>query len=140
MPKPDRFIEFAIEQFAPLGEITVRFMMGGWCFYCDGFVFALAADGAIYLKGDAVNIPAFEARGLRPFRPFKDQDAVMKYFQAPPEIFEDAAAMRQWAGGAVEAGRRARAKKKKKAISPAPGSPSPSGPPTSGSSKRARSR
>ena len=115
MPKSDRFVDFADEQFAPLGEITARAMMGGWCLYCDGFVFALVASGALYLKGDELNIPRFNARGLLPFKPFPDQDGAMKYFQAPPEIYEDAAAMREWVGGAVEAGRRAKQKKKKPA-------------------------
>jgi hypothetical protein len=38
----------------------------------------------------------------------------MKYFQAPPEIFEDPEAMRSWAGGAVAAGRRAAKKKSRR--------------------------
>jgi DNA transformation protein and related proteins len=113
MPKSDRFVDFAVERFSPLGEIAARAMMGGWCLYCDGIIFALAAGGALFLKGDEINIPKFNACGLLPFKPFPDQDTVMKYFQAPPEIYEDAAAMREWVGGAVEAGRRAQAKKKK---------------------------
>ena len=113
MPKSDRFVDFAMERFAPLGEITARAMMGGWCLYCDGVIFALAAGGALFLKGDEINIPKFNAHGLPPFKPFPDQDGVMKYFQAPPEIYEDDAAMREWVGGAVDAGRRAQLKKKK---------------------------
>ena len=113
MPKPDRFVEFAVEQFAPLGVISSRAMMGGWCLYCDGFVFALVDEGALYLKGDAATIPKFEARGLKPFQPFPGKDGAMKYFQAPPEIFEDPAAMREWVGGAVETGKRAAARKKR---------------------------
>jgi hypothetical protein len=66
MPKPDRLVEFLREQFSPLGEITARFMMGGWVLYCRGTVFALVASGEVYLKGDKVNIPKFEARNLRP--------------------------------------------------------------------------
>ena len=108
MPARDRYLEFCMEQFAPLGRIESRYMFGGWCLYCDGTVFALVADGTLFLKADAKSIPAFEARGLQPFRPFPDKDDIMKYFQAPPEIFEDDQAMRQWVGGAVEAGRRAR--------------------------------
>ena len=111
-PKPDRrYVDFLAEQFTPLGEITDRFMMGGWCLYCDGVIFGLVADGALFLKGDDVNIPLFTARGLKPFQPFADQPMTMKYFQTPPEVFEDPAAMRQWVGGAVEAGRRAGRKK-----------------------------
>jgi DNA transformation protein len=108
MPKTDRFVEFAREQFAALGVITARSMMGGWCLYCDGVVFALVASGVLYLKADSLTIPKYEARGLRPFRPFADKPDVMRYFQAPPEIYEDSEAMREWVGGAVEAGHRAK--------------------------------
>lgn len=94
-----------------LGDATARFMMGGYVVYIDGVVCALVADGAVFLKGDAHNIPDFDARGLKAFKPFPDQDLVMKYFQAPPEIFEDPDALRQWVGGALEAGRRAVKKK-----------------------------
>ena len=113
MAKTDRFVEFAVEQFASLGVVTARAMMGLWCFYCDGVVFALVASGELYLKGDGVNIPRFEARRLKAFQPFPGKPGTMKYFQAPPEIFEDPAAMREWVGGAVEAGRRAKRGRKK---------------------------
>lgn len=112
MPKPGRYLEFIVEQFSPLGRITTRFMFGGWCLYCEGTVFALVADGSVFLKGDAESIPKFQARGLPAFRPFPDQDLTMNYFQAPPEIFEDEAAMREWCGLAIAAGRRASRPKK----------------------------
>lgn len=95
MPPPDRFVEFCLEQFAPLGRITSRYMFGGWCLYCDGAVFALIADGAVYLKG--------ESPGRAPFRPFPDKELTMKYFAAPPEIFEDIEVMRQWCLPAIAA-------------------------------------
>ena len=113
MPKTDRFVEFVREQFAPLGGITARPMMGGWCLYCDGVIFALIVAGELYLKTDPESVSRYEARGLRPFRPFPDQPGVMRYYAAPPEIFEDPEAMREWAGGAVEAGRRSPRKKKR---------------------------
>jgi DNA transformation protein and related proteins len=109
----DRYLEFVMGELAPLGQITSRYMFGGWCLYCDGTVFALVADGALYLKGDSQNIPKFEARGLKPFQPFPDQDLIMKYFQAPPEIFEHPEAMKEWCGEAIAAGRRVPAKKKR---------------------------
>jgi DNA transformation protein len=105
------FVSFVLEQFAILGDATARFMMGGYVVYIDGVVCALVADGAVFLKGDAHNIPDFGARGLKAFKPFPDQDLVMKYFEAPPEIFEDPDALRQWVGGALAAGRRAVKKK-----------------------------
>ena len=112
MPANNPFLEFLHEQFAPLGEITSRAMFGGHCLYCDGFVFGLVANKQVFLKTDDVNRPEFEARGLPGFRPFDDQDVVMQYYEAPPEVYEDQDAMRHWCGGAVAASQRARVKKK----------------------------
>lgn len=114
MAKRDSYLEFATEQMSVLGDITTRAMFGGHCIYCDGVVFALHADGAIFLKVDDENRAKFEARGLRPFRPFEDKNTVMQYYQAPAEMFENDDDLREWAGSAVEAGRRAAAKKKGK--------------------------
>lgn len=112
MPQRDSYVEFCIEQLSPLGEISSRYMFGGWCLYCDGKVFALIADGALFLKGGPNNIPEFESRGLKPFRPFPDQDVVMKYFEAPPELFEDPDAMKRWCHGALAASKPTAARKK----------------------------
>ncbi len=103
MPPKDKFADYCIELFSPLGRIDAKYMFGGWCLYCNGAVFALIADGAVYLKGDNHNIPDFEARNLHPFKPFPDKPDVMKYYQAPPEIFEDADALKRWATGAINA-------------------------------------
>ena len=111
MPPKDRFVQFCIEQLAPLGRIDSKYMFGGWCLYCDGAVFALIANGELYLKGDSHNIPDFEARGLQAFQPFPDKPDVMKYFQAPPEIFENDAALHHWCGGAIAAAARKKTKK-----------------------------
>jgi DNA transformation protein and related proteins len=110
---PDRYVSFLIEQFSALGEIHQRSMFGGHCLYCDGTVFGLVANGELYLKADEVNAPAFVARGLKGFQPFDDPKQTMSYYQAPPEIFEDPEAMRNWVGGAVACGLR-KAKKSKK--------------------------
>ncbi len=105
MPEPTPFVEFVRETFSPLGEITVRFMMGGWCVYCDGAVCALIADNELYLKAGPGDKERFLARGLRPFQPFADRPMVMQYYQAPPELFEDPDALQVWGGAAVAAGR-----------------------------------
>ncbi len=110
--RKDAYAGFVLEQLAPLGEITCRSMFGGYAIYCDGTVFALIANNVLYLKVDDGNRPMFEVRGLGPFRPFEDKGGMMSYYEAPAEVFEDAAAMRHWAGAALEAGRRAQAKKK----------------------------
>jgi DNA transformation protein len=112
--RDNTYVEFVTEQLAPLGEITSRAMMGGHVLYCDGAVFALIAKNVLYLKADDENRPQFQAAGLKAFRPFEDRDAAMHYYEAPPEIFENSDALRDWVGGAVRAGIRAAAKKKKR--------------------------
>jgi DNA transformation protein len=106
------YVEFVLEQLSPIGEITARRMFGGHCLYCDGIVFALIGSNVLYLKADDVNRPDFEKLGLKPFQPFEDRSGVMSYYTAPPEIFEDSDSMKRWIGSAVDAGRRAQAKKK----------------------------
>jgi DNA transformation protein len=107
LAKANPYIEFLMEQFEPLGEIRARAMFGGHGLYCDEVFFALVASGALFLKADEVNRPDFEAQGLKPFRPFEDKAGVMKYYEAPAEMFEDPLELKRWAGGAIAAGVRA---------------------------------
>ena len=71
------YIDFVVEQLGPLGRIHTRAMFGGHALYCDGVVFALIANNALYLKVDDANRPQFERAGLKPFRPFENQETVM---------------------------------------------------------------
>jgi DNA transformation protein len=114
MPNRKEYIDFLTEWLSPLGVIHSRSMMGGHTFYCDGAVFAIAAHNTFYLKVDYGNRPRFEALGLQPFRPFPDRPEVMQYYQPPAEFFEDPESMENWSRPAIEAGRRAQAKKKPK--------------------------
>lgn len=112
-PQPP-FVKYVLEQFSILGEPTARAMMGGWVVYVDGLVCALIADSELYLKGGDNNIPRFEARGLKAFQPFDDPKMLMKYYQAPPEIFEDPEALKDWVGSSMEASRRSKKPAKRK--------------------------
>ena len=112
MPGASAYLEFLLDWLNPMGEITARAMFGGHCLYCDGVVFALIAHNTLYLKVDGQSRPRFEALGLQAFQPFADRAEVMQYYQPPPEFFENADAMSDWAGAAIETGRRARMKKK----------------------------
>ena len=112
MAKPNPYLDFLIEHCTPLGKIDSRAMFGGHCLYCNGAVFALVAGDTLYLKVDDVNRPAFEARGLGPFRPFADPNMVIQYYTAPAETFESLDGLREWAGGAIAASHRAKTKKR----------------------------
>ncbi len=112
-PESDSYVEFVLEQLAPLGQITVRRMMGGYTLYCDGTVFALIARGALYLKADAGNRPTFERRGLPAFQPDENQPGTMSYFLVPADVLESREELAAWAGEAVAAGRRTARKGKR---------------------------
>ena len=122
MRNKKEYLEFLLDWLSPLGTITSRGMFGGHCLYCDGVVFALVADNALYLKVDDRTRSRFELLGLQPFQPFKNKieaqggkyPQVMQFYQPPAEFFDDIDVMKDWGRAAVEVGRRAPAKKKKK--------------------------
>ena len=113
-PATDSYAEFVLEQFAPLGTITARPMMGGKAIYCDGTIFALIGHGAVYLKGDDENRPQFEAQGWPAFQPDPNEPGTMSYYLVPADVLENRDELARWAAGAVAAGRRSASKKKRK--------------------------
>jgi DNA transformation protein len=98
--------------FAPLGAIDLKRMFGGHGIYAEGRIFAIEADGEIFLKCDAENRAAFEALGMRPFTYEKGagQQAVMSYRALPEDAYDDPALLIRLARLAIAAGLRAPAK------------------------------
>jgi DNA transformation protein len=102
------------EAMEPLGRVTMRRMMGGATLYLDGTIFAILDEGEIWLKADSESDPLWDAEGCEKFSvTFRDGKVdVMNYRRAPQDVYDDADAMRHWAGLAVEAGARSAAKKR----------------------------
>jgi len=101
------------EALAPMGAVTMRRMMGGATLYLDGMVFAIVDGSDLYFKADAETDAIWDEAGCERFTmEMKGKLASMNYRRAPDEVQDDAEAMRLWAGIAVEAGRRAAAKRK----------------------------
>jgi DNA transformation protein len=116
MAAKNAYVEWIMEWLTPLGEITARSMMGGHVVYCNGIVFALVAEGLLYLKAGDTTRAKFQALGLKPFRPFPDKESTMGYYPPPPEFFEDADVMLEWGRAAVAVGmaaQKGKARKKK---------------------------
>lgn len=90
------YLEFVLEQLAPLGQIVSRRMFGGVGIYANGLFFALVDDDVLYLKGDESLKPEFEAAGSQPFAPFGD-DKPMAYWTAPVEALDDQELLLEWA-------------------------------------------
>ena len=67
MAREDGFYAFVRELFAALGPVEVKRMFGGAGAYAEGRMFALLADGTIYLKADDALAAELEAQGCGPF-------------------------------------------------------------------------
>ena len=115
MTMSPEFRDYLLDMLRPLGAVSARAMFGGGGLYLDGQMFALIFDDTLYLKADAETKGDFEARGLDPFtyeiegRPGAVE---MSYWEAPPELLDDADELCTWAGRAWQAARRVGAKKK----------------------------
>jgi len=107
----DEFVGHIRGMLAPMGDITVRRMFGGYCLYCDTIPFALIAEGIFYVKADDRNRPAFLDAGVEPFRPFPGKPTALSYYPVPESALDDTGELLAWTRPAFEAGLRAAAKK-----------------------------
>jgi DNA transformation protein len=102
------FADFVIGQMAALGPVQARRMFGGFGLYRQGLMFALIVDDRLYFKTDEHNRQAFLGRGLGPFTyAARGREVRVDYHEAPAEVFDDPAAMAEWAAGAHACARRA---------------------------------
>src|SRR5262245_17234687 len=96
------------ELFSVFGVVAVRLMFGGAGIYADGTMFALVANGVIYLKADALSTPAFERENLPPFT-YETKDGkrgVMSYWRMPERLYDDPDELATWARAALAAAQR----------------------------------
>lgn len=113
------YVEYVLEQLAPLGRVRARGMFGGHGLYCDELFFALVASDMLYFKVDDANRAMFEAHGKGPFVPFTDKpDLTMQYYEVPADVIEDPEELASWARAAVDVARRAAAVKAKRRTAP----------------------
>lgn len=100
-------IDWVSEALAPIGEVTMRRMMGGATLYCDGTIFAIVAVDDLWFKADKASDAVWDAEGAERFSyARKGQLATMNYRRAPGDVHDDAEAMIRWAEIAIAAGRR----------------------------------
>lgn len=107
--------------FSKFGPVDVRRMFGGAGIYTDGVMFALVADGVIYLKAGEGNEAAFEREGLEPFtyQARKNKRAVMSYRRMPDRLYDDPDELSQWAAAALAVARQGLGSSRKPAGKPA---------------------
>ena len=113
------------EVFADIMPVRVRRMFGGHGVYDGDIMFALEADGELYLKADALSQARFVAAGSSPFVYARgDKPFAMSYWRLPEAAFDDGDELRGWTELALSAARRAAAARPvRRRGSPAPGRP-----------------
>ena len=101
---------------AALGPVRIRRMFGGQGVFRGDLMFALEAQGELYLKADHETAAAFAAAGSRQFTYAREGRATaMGYWTLPDAALDDPDEAARWARLAVEAARRAAAEKVKTA-------------------------
>ena len=102
------------EALEPMGQVTLRKMMGAAVLYLDGIVFAVLDEEQIWFKADGESDATWDAEGCERFT-FTAKDGrteTMNYRRGPLDVYDDPDAMQRWARLAVEAGLRSAAKKR----------------------------
>jgi DNA transformation protein len=109
-------VEWVTEALEPVGNVTMRQMMGVATLYFDGRIFAVVDDAAVWFKSDAESNAIWEEAGCDRFV-FTARDGKtesMNYRRGPADVYDDADAMREWAALAIAASQRAPKKKPRK--------------------------
>jgi DNA transformation protein len=92
------YLQYVLEQLGGLAGVSSRRMFGGMGLYCDGVFFGLIDDDTLFFKVDDTNRPDYVARGMAPFRPFRDRpDQSLSYFEVPADALEDRDELTIWA-------------------------------------------
>lgn len=107
------------EVFRTTGPVRIRRMFGGQGVYQGELMFALEADGELYLKADRETEDTFRVLGSRPFV-YEGRDGrrvTMSYWLMPESALDDPEEAAQLARIALEAARRARKPAKARAPS-----------------------
>ncbi len=108
----DSFLQLVLEQLREHPGVTWRRLFGGWSLYAGGLHFGIVYDGRLYFKADEAGRPAFQERGMGPFRPGDGGDvALISYWEVPADVLEDPESLAGWARTAVAAARAARSAK-----------------------------
>jgi len=107
----ETYLEYVLEQLAPLGQIKSRRMFGGVGIYIGDLFFALIANNALYFKVDDSNRADYLEYSMKPFRPFKNKKASLQYYEVPADVLEDRDLVQKWAQKAIDVASRAAAKK-----------------------------
>ena len=117
MVASDSFAEFLREQLAPLGHIAIRRMFGKSGVFCDGFMFAMVRDNALYFRVDDDNRAILkEAEASPPLNYEKKGETIdLAFWRAPERLFDEPDELITWARAALAAAQRVATKRERTA-------------------------
>ena len=101
----------------PLGVFRSRPMFGGHGLYLDDVFFGLIAYDTLYLKTDTENRGDYVKAKVKPFsyETARKGLTATSYWQCPADVFKDGRKLRRWIGKALDAARRAKSARPKRA-------------------------
>ena len=109
MATSPEYTAFIMDLLQPLRPgASSRKMFGGVGIYLDGIMFGLiTSEDVFHFRVDDVNRSDYEAVEMPQFMR-------MPYFEVPADVMEDEAVLDEWMTRAIEASRRAAAKKRRR--------------------------
>jgi DNA transformation protein len=108
MAASDGFIEFLRDQLAALGPIATRRMFGVTGLFCEGVMFGVMAEDALYLRIDDHNRTAFrEAEAYPPLSYEKQGRTIdLSFWCVPDRLFDEPDELIDWARAGLAAAHR----------------------------------
>ncbi|MGO4125622.1 TfoX/Sxy family protein [Inquilinus sp. YAF38] len=108
MAARDSLIEFLRDQIAPLGPIATRRMFGVTGLFCEGVMFGMIAEDALYLRVDDHNRAAFqEAEAFPPLSYEKQGRTIdLSFWRVPDRLFDEPDELIDWARAGLAAAHR----------------------------------
>lgn len=99
MPHADQYVCHLLDLLRPLGPIQTARFFGGVALKLSGRQFAMVMDGRLYFVVDATARAQYAAAGSKPFSyaTKNGRVEVLRYFEAPADVQEDADGLRAWA-------------------------------------------
>jgi DNA transformation protein and related proteins len=95
------------ELFEPFGPVSLKRMFSGYGVYADGWCFALALRGDIYLRTDARSAASLAAAGSAPFVYQRQQKSITtNLWRLPANAYDDPDELKRWSAQALDAARR----------------------------------
>ena len=102
------FAELLREQLAPLGRIVLRRMFGKTGVFCEGVMFGVVSEDALYVRVDDQNRATFEEAASSPPLNYVKQGRTidLAFWRVPDRLIDEPDELVTWARAALAAAHR----------------------------------